>query len=131
MKLTKVSTVVFGAALLLCSGAFAGEPGKTSINLADKVTVEGKTLEPGKYKVEWTGNGPDVQVTVAKGNQQIASFPARLTEQATPNSVSAYGTSAEADGTKSLTSIYVGGKKYVLQIEQTSAGHDNSTTSAK
>jgi hypothetical protein len=131
MKLTKLSTAVFGAGLLLCSVAFAGEPGKTSINLADKVTVEGKTLEPGRYKVEWTGNGHDVQVTVAKGNQQVASFQARVTEQATPNSVSAYGTSEAADGTKSLTSIYVGGKKYVLQIEQTSASRDNSTGSAK
>jgi hypothetical protein len=93
--------------------------------------VERKTLEPGNYKVEWSGNGPAVQVTVAKGNQTVATFPARLTEQAAANSASAYGTSASPDGTKSLTAIYIGGKKYVLQVEQASAHRENSTASAK
>jgi hypothetical protein len=131
MKLSKISTILLGATLLASSGAIAGETNKISINLADQVTVEGKTLEPGRYKVEWRGNGPNVQVTVEKGNQQVASFQARLTEQATPNSASAYGTSAAPDGTKSLTSIYVGGKKYILEVEQTSARRDNDATSAK
>ena len=131
MKLAKLSTLLLGSALVLSSTAIAGETNKTHINLADKVTVERRTLEPGSYKVEWSGNGPEVQVTVAKGNQTVASFPARLTEQATPNSASAYGTSASTDGTKSLTAIYVGGKKYVLQVEQNSASRETSTTSAK
>lgn len=131
MKLSKISTILFAATLLASWGAMAGETNKTSINLADKVTVEGKTLEPGRYTVERSGNGPNVQVKVEKGNQQVASFQARLTEQATPNSASAYGTSAAPDGTKSLTSIYVGGTKYILEVGQTSASRENNATSAK
>ena len=131
MKLSKIATMVFGAALLLASGVMAGETNKTNVNLADKVTVEGKTLEPGTYKVEWTGSGPNVQVTVTKGKQQVASFPAQLTEQATTNSVTAYSTNAATDGTKSLTAIYVGGKKSILQIEQASAGNQNTSSQAK
>ena len=131
MKLSKMATMVFGAALLLASGVMAGETNKTNINLADKVTVEGKTLEPGTYKVEWTGSGPNVQVTISKGKQQVASFPAQLTEQATTNSVTAYSTNAATDGTKSLTAIYVGGKKSILQIEQASAGNQNTSSQAK
>jgi len=131
MKLSKVMTTVFGAALLLASGVVAGETNKTNVNLADKVTVEGKTIEPGQYKVEWSGNGPNVQVTVAKGKQQVASFSAKLTEQATPNSATAYSTASAADGSKSLTAIYVGGKKYILEVEQANAGREAASTTAK
>ena len=131
MKLSNVVTATFGAALLLASCAFAGETNKTNITLSDKVTVEGKTIEPGKYQVEWNGNGPNVQVVVAKGKQQIASFPARVTEQASTNSASAYSTSSSADGTKSLTAIYVGGKRYVLEVDQASASRETSPTTAK
>lgn len=131
MKLSKVVTTLFGAALLLACNAVAGETNKTSVNLTDKVTVEGKTIEPGKYQVEWTGNGPSVQVTVAKGKQQVASFPAKLTEQSTNNTASAYSTVAAADGTKSLTAIYVGGKKYILELDQASASREAASTTAK
>jgi len=131
MKLSKMATMVFGAALLLASGVMAGETNKTNVSLADKVTVEGKTLEPGTYKVEWTGSGPNVQVTVSKGKQQVASFPAQLTEQATTNSATAYSTNAATDGSRSLTAIYVGGKKSVLQIEQASVSNQNTSSQAK
>lgn len=131
MKLSKIATALFGTALLLASGVLAGETNKTNLNLADKVTVEGKTIEPGTYKVEWTGNGPNVQVTVSKGNKQVASFPAQLTEQATANSASAYSTTSTADGSKSLTAIYVGGKKSILQVEGTSASTQNPSNQAK
>jgi hypothetical protein len=66
MKLVKLSTLLLGGALVLSSTAIAGETNKTNINLADKVTVEGRTIEPGSCKVEWSGNGPELQVTVAK-----------------------------------------------------------------
>ena len=131
MKLSKIATMVFGAALLLASGVIAGESNKTNVSLADKETVEGKTLEPGTYKVEWTASGPNVQVTLTKGKQQVASFPAQLTEQATTNSATAYSTNAATDGTKSLTAIYVGGKKSILQIEQASANNQNTSSQAK
>jgi len=130
MKLSKVMATVLGAAFLLASGAVAGE-NKTSVNLIDKVSVDGKTIEPGKYQVEWTGNGPNVQVTVAKGKQQVATFPAKLTEQPTSNSSTAYSTSAASDGSKSLTAIYVGGKKFVLELEQASANREAASTTAK
>jgi hypothetical protein len=131
MRLSKAATLLFASALLFGSGAMAGEINTTNINLVDKVTVEGKTIEPGRYKVEWTASGASVQVTVTKGNQQIASFPAHLTEQAAANSETAYSTTAAADGTKSLTAIYVGGKKAVLQIDQASASNQNNPSQAK
>ena len=131
MKLSKVVTTAFGAAFLLASTVVAGETNKTNVSIADKVTVEGKTIQPGKYQVEWTGNGPNVQVTVGKGKQQVASFPAQLTEQPTTNTTSAYSTNASADGSKSLTAIYVGGKKSILEVDQSSASREAASTTAK
>ena len=53
MKLSKLSLAFFGSALLLSSAAFAGDSNKASIQLYEKVSVEGKELNPGKYNISW------------------------------------------------------------------------------
>jgi hypothetical protein len=117
MKISKVSTLLFGAALL-SSAVFAGETNKGNLNLSDKVVVDGKPLVPGNYKVEWDGSGPAVQVRLIQGKQTVATLPAHLTEQASPNAQNAYGTATEPDGSLSLTAIYPGGKRVALQFDQ-------------
>ncbi|MGB7846962.1 MAG: hypothetical protein WBL63_15210, partial [Candidatus Acidiferrum sp.] len=114
MKSLKITTILFGAALLFSSGARAKETNKSTVHVADKLNVEGKVIDPGNYTVEWNGTGPTVQVNLIQGKQTVATFPAQLTEQAAPNPASAYGSATEPDGSKSLTAIYVGGKRYVL-----------------
>jgi hypothetical protein len=131
MKSSRLTTILFGAALLFSSGAFAKETNKSTIHVADKLSVEGKTVNPGNYTVEWNGTGPTVQVSLIQGKQTVATFPAQLTEQATPNPASAYGSSMEADGSRSLTTIYVGGKRTVLRLEQKEARQQTSTTDSK
>jgi hypothetical protein len=131
MKSSKASIILFGAALLFSSGAVAKETNKSSIHLADRLSVEGKTVNPGDYTVEWNGTGPAVQVTLVQGKQTVATFPAQLTEQANPNPASAYGSSAAPDGSRSLTAIYPGGKRYVLQLEQNQARQQTEATESK
>lgn len=121
MKISRMLSLLFGAALMVSSAAIAAETNKTSVQLADKVVVEGKSLDTGKYTVEWNGSGPTVQVTVLHGKQTVATFSAHLTEQPSANSRDSYSTSTEADGSKALTAIYPGGKHYVLQIENSQA----------
>ena len=75
--------------------------------------------------------GPTVQVTIVQGKQAVASFSAHVTEQAIPNSATAYGASVEADGSHSLTAIYVGGKRTSLELEQKEARQQTSTPAAK
>ena len=62
MKVSKVLTLLIGSALVLSSGAFAGDANKGKLHLHDKTIVDGKSLSPGDYTVEWTGTGPTVQV---------------------------------------------------------------------
>src|SRR6202035_1180163 len=106
MKLSKISLAILGSALLFSSAAIAGDANKGSLQLYEKVNVEGKALNPGKYTVTWDGSGPNVQVTVLQGKQTVATFPAHLTEQAARNTEDAYGSAAETDGSRTLTAIY-------------------------
>lgn len=122
--------MLFGAAFVFSAGARAKE-NKTNITLAEKVTVDGKTVNPGNYKVEWTGTGSTVQVSLTQGKQTVATFPAHLTEPAIPNAANAYGSAKEEDGTRALTAIYVGGKRVVLELEQKEARQQAATPEAK
>jgi len=131
MKLSKLSLAFFGSALLLSSAAFAGDSNKGSLQLYEKVNVEGKALNPGHYTITWDGSGSNVQVTVSQGKQTIATFPAHLIEQATRNTEDAYGSAAETDGSRSLTAIYPNGKRFSLELESKSASQPSSTPASK
>ena len=116
MKMSRVSILLFGATLLFSSAALAGETNKGTLRLDDKVVVDGKPLAPGNYRVEWDGSGPTVQVKLLQGKQAVATIPAHLTEQASPNSQDGYATTAEPDGSRALTAIFF--KRFTLQIDQ-------------
>jgi hypothetical protein len=130
MKLSKLVLSLAGAALLLCSGAVASENNKGTLRLSDKVSLEGKVLAPGTYKVEWQGSGPSVQVTILKDKETVATFSARLSDLTTPSRANAYGTESGADGSRLLTTIYFGGKKFSLQVEQKQAGQSANSQPA-
>src|SRR5271154_682440 len=116
MKMSRVSILLFGAALLFSSATLAGETNKGTLRLDDKVVVDGKPLEPGNYRIEWDGSGPTVQVKLLQGKLAVATLPAPLTEQSSSNSQDGYGTITEPDGSKALTVIYL--KRFTLQIDQ-------------
>lgn len=131
MKLSKLSLAFFGSALLLSSAAVAGESNKGSLQLYDKVNVEGKALNPGKYTITWDGSGPNVQVTVSQGKQTVATFSAHLTEQAARNTEDAYSSAAETDGSRTLTAIYPNGKRLSLELEPKSASQQSTSPASK
>lgn len=122
MKLNKLAVSLLALGLLGSSAVFARESNKTTLNLYEKVTVNGKTLNPGKYTVDWEGSGPDVQVNILQGKQTVASVPAHVSEQATPNTNNAYGSSAQPDGSRTLTTIYVGGQRTALELGPAQTG---------
>ena len=68
------------AALLLPLSVFAADKNKnsSSVEIPSQVVVNGKQIEPGTYKVEWNGNGPNVEVSILQGHKTIAEAPARL-----------------------------------------------------
>jgi hypothetical protein len=127
MNATKISKgLLFGASLLLASAAFAGE--KASVNVYETVKLNGKTIPAGNYKVSWEGTGSNVQVSIVKGKETVATVPAQLeaTNRAPENS--GYSTRQEGDGSKSITTVFFAGKKYTLNLDQQAASAAQPTT---
>ena len=111
--------LLFGAALVLASAAFAGE--KASVKLYDDVKVNGKTLAPGTYNLSWEGTGDNVQLNIRQGKETIATVPVQIAATSPAPSSTGYSTRKEDDGSRSLTNVFFAGKKYTLNLDQQAA----------
>jgi len=125
MKMSRISIMLFGSALLFSSVALAGQNNRGKLALTDKVVVDGKAIEPGNYRVEWNGSGPAVQVTILQGKETVATLSAHVTEQANSNPQDAYSTATEPDGSRELTAIYPGGKRLALEFDHNAAAQQS------
>ena len=76
MKPRSIGT--FAALILIFSAVALAAPNKTTVNFSTPTVIGSYTLQPGEYAVQWTGSGPDVQVTFAKGNKIMWTVPAIL-----------------------------------------------------
>ena len=103
------------ASLLLAASALAAGGSKGTLHLYEIVTVQGKQLAPGDYKVEWNGQGPDVQLSIEQGKQTVVSVPARMTPVSEKNASDGYA--AKQEGSENvLSEIFFHGKSYELEI---------------
>jgi len=109
--------------------AVSAEANKMTIHIDQKVTVNGKILDNGKYTAEWSGDGPSVQVTLLHGKDTVATFAAQIKQEPSPNLNDAIGTSDNSDGSKQLNSIYPGGKRVSIQLDNSGAGSGGSSPS--
>jgi hypothetical protein len=82
MKLRNYVAFFSILAVLAPLSAFAREKNQHSIEILNAVQVGGKQLEPGSYKVEWQGAGPDVQVTFLHNGKAVATADAVQTDSA-------------------------------------------------
>jgi hypothetical protein len=124
MKLTKMTTsLVLGTALLLAANAFAINKG--SFEIRDAVKVNGQSLAAGDYQLRWDGSGSSVQLSILKGKKVVATAPAQMVTLtgSSPNDVVLL--KSNPDGSKVLSEIRFGGKKYALDIVD--AGAASST----
>jgi len=121
MKVSRLSTMVLGGSLLLAVSAMAGNTIKKSIHLYENATIEGTQLTPGDYKVEWTGSGPDVQLTILKGKETVATVNAHVEPETLPNSQGGYALKPGKDGSQNIAEIFFAGEKFELKIGDGSA----------
>ena len=121
MKFATVSKgLIMGLALLLASSAFAAT--KADLTLQSPVTVNGTTLKPGDYKLQWDGAGPNVEVSIMQGKTVIAKVPAKLVDLSAPAVNTAAVIQKNADGTGTLNSARFQGKKYALELSESNDG---------
>ena len=116
----KVVTVL--VALLLATSAFAaGDTHKGTLQVFDPVQVNGKQLPAGQYDVKWEGHGPNVQVSIERGKKVMATVPAHVVDLQDKAASDTSVVNKNDDGSRSLTQIRFGGKKYALSIGEESA----------
>jgi hypothetical protein len=121
MKFATVSkSVVMGLALLLASSAFAATKG--SLQLTNPVTVNGTTLKPGDYKVQWEGTGPNVELSIMQGKNVVAKVPAHTVELKSAPSDDAAVTRQNDSGPSTLAGIRFHGQKTAFEIGDSSDG---------
>ena len=127
MKVSRISKgLLLGLAVLLATSAFAANKG--SLSVVDPVTIAGKQLAAGQYKVTWDGSGSSVQLNIMQGKNVVATVPARVIELDRPSTDDSAVVSSNSDGSKSLSEIRFSGKKYALAIGEESA---SAATSSK
>lgn len=66
------------ASLLIVIPILSFAATKKSITLDEPVAVGSTVLKPGDYKVQWDGNGSNVQVKFLRNNKEVASAPATI-----------------------------------------------------
>jgi hypothetical protein len=120
MKFATVSkTVVMGLALLVASSAFAAT--KANLTLNNPTMLNGTKLKAGDYKLQWDGTGPNVEVSVLQGKKVVAKVPAKVVDLQTPSMSDAVVVTRNDDGTTSLTGARFQGKKYGIDLGQSSS----------
>ena len=81
LKYTRALVAV--AMLALSLSAFAADKKAdtktSSLELSEAVTVAGKALQPGSYKLQWTGTGSEVQLSFLQFGKTVAQVPAQVT----------------------------------------------------
>lgn len=109
-RLLKAAVMTF--VLTIALGAFASE-GIAKVTLFSPVQVNGKQLLAGDYKVSWTGNDSNVQVTFKHGKTDVVTAPAKVVERsATPTRT------AVVNDNGSLKELQFQGKKAILVFNE-------------
>jgi hypothetical protein len=115
MKFATVSkSLVMGLALMLATSAFASDKGK--LQIYNPVTVNGTTLKPGDYKLEWTGTGGNVELSIIQGKNVLA----HVVDLNSPSANDAAVVNNGENGTKTLAGVRFEGKKFALELGESS-----------
>ena len=121
MKFATISkSVVLGLAVLLASSAFAAS--KANLNLQNPTTINGTKLKAGEYKLEWDGTGPNVELSIRQGKNVLAKVPAKIVDLNSAASDDAALVTRRDDGTSTLSGARFQGKKFALEIGESSDG---------
>jgi hypothetical protein len=118
LNFSKISKTLLPAlALLLATSAFAAnKQNKGSLELDQPATIGGHQLASGEYKLTWDGTGPNVDLMIKSYGKLVATVPAHLIELSRPEPSNGYEAHTNDDGSRILTSIEFGGKKYELSF---------------
>jgi hypothetical protein len=117
-QIIKYTALLSMLALLSTVSALARDKNQHSVEISESVQVGDTQLKPGSYKVEWEGNGPEIQVAFVRDGKTVATVPGTLKtndSQVTQDGIVIDTTSAN---TKTLKEIDFSRDKESLVFEQ-------------
>ena len=112
--------LVLGLALTLASTAFAAS--KANLTLNSPTSVNGTNLKPGEYRLEWDGNGPNVEVSIMQGKKVVTKVPAKVVDLGKASSNDSAVLKQTGDGRTTLAGVRFQGKNYALEVGEASDG---------
>jgi hypothetical protein len=118
MKQVKYVAFLSMVTLLSSMFALAGDKNQRSVQIPNSVQVGGTQLQPGNYKVEWQGTGPEIKVNFVRDGKTVATVPGTLKahdDQVTQDEIVTDTTSANV---QTLTEIDFRRTKEALVFEQ-------------
>jgi uncharacterized protein YfaP (DUF2135 family) len=118
MKQLKYTALLSTLALLTTVSALARDNNQHSVELSDPVQVGGTQLKPGSYKVEWQGNGPDIQVNFVRDGKTVATVPGTLKANDANVTQDAIVTNSTSANTTTLEEIDFGRSKEAVVFPQ-------------
>ncbi len=119
MKLIKYTALLSVLALWSSVFALARDNSQHSVEIPDSIQVGSAQLQPGNYKVEWQGIGPEVQVNFLRNGKTVATVPGTLKMNNTQVVQADIVTGTTSANTRTLEEIDFGRNKESLIFEQT------------
>jgi len=117
---TVTKSLVVGLALTLASSVFAAS--KANLTLNNPTSINGTSLKAGEYKLQWDGNGPNVEVSIMQGKKVVAKVPAKVVDLNQSSANDAALLKQNSDGTTTLAGARFQGKKFALELGEASDG---------
>jgi hypothetical protein len=107
-------------ALLLAGTAFAAGANSGNLHLDKAVTVQGKQLKSGEYRVQWNATGDTVQLNITDEKRIVTTVTAHVVAVGSKNESDGHVT-REENGSNTLTQISFRGKNYELHLDDQAA----------
>jgi hypothetical protein len=121
--------IAIGAVLVssLSLNTFAKGKNETRVTFSERIQVGSTEVKPGDYKLQWDGNGPDVQVKVISGKDVVATVPAKLFANTSKQGVEAIQTGGNAN-VKQLEKVdFAGGRQSLIFGEATATQNNGGS----
>ncbi|MFI5173663.1 MAG: hypothetical protein ACHQKY_02310 [Terriglobia bacterium] len=112
----KISVLTLATLLVASVPAFAKDSVDITVN--QPLALNGSQVAPGDYKVSWVTHSPDATVTFKHQTKVAATTSARLVDRDSKYSMTEVVSRINADGTRTLVEIRLGGTKQALVFEQ-------------
>ena len=121
MKYAKYFALMSTLTMMFSFAALAKDKNAANVNLPESAHLGSTQVPAGDYKVEWTGNAPDVQVQLTQHGKTVATAPAKLVENSQASPYSSVVLKDVTGESKAIDEIDFANRKEVLKFNSSAS----------